>query len=182
MAGELPEVTQPEVLATLLDDEIHEIRLEIGLREGRQVVTVVEITSPTNKIKGSEGRLSYQQKKAQVLASPSHWMEIDLLRTGEPVVPRLASPFDYVVHVSRADERPRGYVWRIFLEDRLPVVGVPLLAEDGEAPLDLQRVLDTVYDRAGYSLHIDYRRPPRVPLAKDKARWANKLLRGKGIR
>ncbi len=180
--GKPPPVTEPEVLTTLLDDEMQEPYLEILDRANRRVVTVIEVVSPTNKIAGSEGRRSYQQKRSEVLRSPSHWMEIDLLRAGAAVVPRLARPYDYVVHVSRAGQRPTGLVWRIFLEDRLPVVGVPLKPEDADAPLDLQQVLTTAYDRAGYDLDLDYRRPPSVPLTREQARWANPLLREKGLR
>lgn len=175
-------VAEPEVLTTLLDDEIHEPYLKVIDSASGQAVTVIEVLSPTNKIPGAEGRRGYQQKKAEVLDSPTHWMEIDLLRAGAPVVPRLARPYDYVVHVSRADQRPKGYVWRIFLDQRLPVVGVPLLPEDAEAPLDLQEVLNSVYDRAGYDLSINYRRPPAVRLTREQARWANELLRSKGLR
>ncbi len=177
-----PSVAEPEVLTTLLDNEIHEPYLQITDRISRQVVTAIEVLSPTNKILGAEGRRSYQQKKAEVLDSPTHWMEIDLLRAGAPVVPRLARPYDYVVHVSRADQRPKGYVWRIFLDQPLPVVGVPLKEEDADAPLDLQEVLNSVYDRAGYDLDIDYRRPPVVRLPREQARWANQVLRSKGLR
>ncbi len=175
-------VAEPEVLTTLLDDEIHEPYLKIIDRKSRQAVTAIEVLSPTNKIAGAEGRRSYRQKKAEVLDSPTHWMEIDLLRTGAPVAPRLARPYDYVVHVSRADQRPKGYVWRIFLDERLPVVGVPLKPEDADAPLDLQEVLNSVYDRAGYEFDLDYRRPPAVRLTREQARWANQVLRSKGLR
>jgi hypothetical protein len=177
-----PSIAEPEVLTTLLDNEIHEPYLTIIDCGSRQAVTVIEVLSPTNKTAGAEGRRRYQQKKTELLDSLTHWMEIDLLRTGAPVVPRLARPYDYVVHVSRADRRPKGYVWRIFLNQQLPVVGVPLKPEDADAPLDLQEVLTTVYDRAGYDLDINYRRPPAVPLTREQARWANQLLRSKGLR
>src|SRR5262245_7503500 len=177
-----PPIAEPEVLTTLLDEERREPYLQIFDSDGRQVVTVIEVVSPSNKIAGSEGRHSYQQKKSDVLASPSHWMEIDLLRTGTPVLSRLARPFDYLVHVSRADKRPKGSVWRIMLAQPLPVVGVPLKGADPDAPLDLQQVLNSAYDRAGYDITIDYRRPPAVPLTREQARWANQLLRDKGLR
>lgn len=177
-----PPVAEPEVLTTLLNEKVEEPFLKVIDRATRRVVTVIEVVSPTNKRMGSEGRRSYQEKKTEVLNSPSHWMEIELLRAGTPVVARLARPFDYVVHVSRADERPKGRVWRILLTQSLPVVAVPLKGSDADVPLDLQAALNTAYDRAGYDLDIDYRRPPVVPLTKEQARWANQLLRRKGFR
>ena len=48
----------------------------------RLVVTVIEILSPTNKVAGSRGRESYETKRQEVMRSPSHLVEIDLLRRG----------------------------------------------------------------------------------------------------
>src|SRR5687768_5063842 len=45
------------------DDEVHEPRLEVIDRHERRVVTVIEILSPANKVPGSRGRESYQQKR-----------------------------------------------------------------------------------------------------------------------
>src|SRR5437588_11017414 len=75
-------VAEPETFVTLLDQEIHEPRMEVVDRETHQVITVIELLSPSNKVLGSEGRRSYQEKRDEVLHSPSHWVEIDLLRTG----------------------------------------------------------------------------------------------------
>jgi hypothetical protein len=46
------DVVKPIVTMTLVDDEIHEARLELVDRERRQVVTVIEVLSPSNKIAG----------------------------------------------------------------------------------------------------------------------------------
>ncbi len=53
-----------------VDDEIHEPRLEILDAERQGVVTLIEILSPANKVNGSRGRESYQQKRQDVLHSP----------------------------------------------------------------------------------------------------------------
>ena len=168
---------EPLVLTTLLDDEIHEARLEVVDREQRTVVTVIEILSPTNKVAGSRGRASYLEKRQEVMTSPSHLVEIDLLRAGLPLHTREALPrADYYVHVSRTDLRPKGLVWPITLQQRLPVIAIPLRLEDPEAPLDLQEILNTAYDRAAYDLAIDYGRETVPPLTTDQRRWAEELL------
>src|SRR4051812_40843095 len=96
-----PEV-EPIVLTTLIEDEIHEAHLEIIDREHHLVVTVIEVVSPTNKVAGSRGRASFEQKRREVMSSPSHWVEIDLLRGGVPLRAREAiPPCEYLVHVSR---------------------------------------------------------------------------------
>jgi hypothetical protein len=176
-------VAEPIEVTSLIDDEIHEARLEVIDREQRQVVTVIEIISPTNKVAGSCGQSSYLQKRQEVMDSPSHMVEIDLLRAGVPLNFReMLPPHDYLVHVSIRQGRPRARAWPIRLQQRLPVVAIPLRAEDKDAPLDLQQVLSAVYDRAGYDMSIKYRNEPNPPLHGENATWAAVLLREKGLR
>ncbi|MCY2991111.1 MAG: DUF4058 family protein [Planctomycetota bacterium] len=173
---------EPLVLTTLIDDEIHEARLEVVDREQRRVVTVIEILSPTNKVAGSRGRASYLEKRQEVMTSPSHLVEIDLLRAGMPLHTRETLPRpDYCVHASRTDLRPKGLVWPITLQQRLPVISIPLRLEDPEVPLDLQEVLNTAYERAAYDLAIDYGRETVPPLTVDQRRWADELLKNAGV-
>ena len=80
------EVAEPIVATTWFEEEIHEAFLKIIDRESRDVVTVIEILSPTNKVPGSPGRESFEEKRREVMHSPSHWVEIDLLR-GTRMVP-----------------------------------------------------------------------------------------------
>lgn len=170
-------VAQPVVMTTLIDDEIHEAYLEVVDTKQHLVITVIEILSPTNKIAGSRGRASYEQKRREVMMSPSHFVEIDLLRAGEPIHTReLLPPGDYFVHVSQKDRRPKGFIWPIALPQQLPVIGIPLKPEDPNAPLNLQAVLETAYDRAAYDLQIDYSVAPKPPLSAETAPWAVALL------
>jgi len=177
------EVAEPVDVTILIDDEIHESFLEVIDREQRQVVTVIEVVSPTNKVSGSRGQASYMQKRQEVLHSPSHWVEIDLLRQGEAIVLREVLPAcHYTVHVSRVERRPKPKTWPIRLHQRLPAIPIPLLPADGEVLLDLQTVLTTAYDRAAYDLDIDYRTDPVPPLTGADAEWADQLLKTKGLR
>ncbi len=128
-------VAEPVDLTTLIEDEIHEARLEVIDHEHRLVVTVIEILSPTNKVSGSRGRESYLQQRTEVMKSPSHFVELDLLRDGVSLTAReLLPPADYYLHVSRSDRRPKSRVWPILLPQRLPAVPIALRPEDGEAP------------------------------------------------
>jgi hypothetical protein len=176
-------VAEPLLMTTMIEDEIREARVEIIDANGRSVVAVIEVLSPTNKIKGSRGRASYEEKRREVMMSPSHLIEIDLLREGDHIHTReLFPPADYYVHVSRTGDRPKGYVWPILLTQRLPVIFIPLKPEDPDAELDLQAVLNTAYDRAAYDLVVDYTRQPVPPLTDETAAWATELLRAKGLR
>jgi hypothetical protein len=177
------EAPEPIVATTMMDDEIHESRLEIVDRQGRTVVTVIELISPTNKVPGSRGRASFEMKRREVMNSPSHWIEIDLLRAGQGLYTRESiPPCEYLVHLSHVDRRPSGWLWPIRLSQRLPNIKVPLRPEDPDASLDLQTVLTTAYDRAGYDLSVDYTRDPVPPLTGEWVAWSDGLLKAKGLR
>ena len=176
-------VAEPVEVLMFLEEEIREMHVEVLDAELRQVVTVIEVLSPSNKVPGARGRASYRRKRAEVLGSTSHWVEIDLLREGTRVGAAEPLPYgDYFVHVSRVERRPSGQVWPIRLPQPLPVVPIPLHASDPDAQLDLQRVLNAVYDRASYDLAIDYRPPPVPPLPPAYANWADRLLKDQGHR
>ncbi len=153
--------------------------VEIRDVAGRRLVTAIELLSPTNK--RGEGEAEYAEKRQELLRSPSHLLEIDLLRSGNRFPLRGPLPsVPYFVFLSRAGRRPKIEVWPIALDQPLPTVPVPLLDGDPDAVLDLQRALQTVYDIVGYDLAIDYRQPPAVPLAPDQQAWADELLRAAG--
>ncbi len=174
---------EPLIVPITLDDDIEEARLEIKHIKSGTLVAVIEVMSPSNKILGSVGRESFMKKRRETLASDVHWVEIDLLRAGAPSMklPKKAIS-DYRVIVSKAAEYRRASCWPIYLRQPLPVIGVPLRAPDADVPLDLMAVLSAAYDRAAYDRSIEYTAPPDPPLAKDAAKWADKLLRSKGLR
>jgi hypothetical protein len=176
-------LAEPLVLTTLSDVEVHDRRLEIRALDSGEVVTVLEVLSPANKVGGSEGRNGFLAKRREITASPAHWVEIDLLRAGLSLeLRKRLDPHEYFVHVSPAELRPKGRVWPIRLQDRLPAVGIPLRAPDPDATLDLQRALDAVYERGAFDLKFDYAKDPVPPLPPELAKWANKLLKQKKLR
>ncbi len=170
-------IAEPLIVPGLLDEEIREAYLKITHLESDTLVTIIEVLSPTNKIRGSRGRASFMEKRRDVLTSEVHWVEIDLLRAGAPSVthPPLV-PSDYRVLVSRAGQRTRARYWPISVRQALPVIGIPLRGKDPDVPLDLGGVLRTVYDRAAYDVSLDYRRDPEPPLEAEDAAWARELL------
>jgi hypothetical protein len=176
-------VAEPMIAVTLIDDEIHEPYLEVIDASDRSVVAVIEVLSPTNKVAGADGLESFLEKRKQIMKSSSHWVEIDVLRAGvSPILPEIVLEHEYLVHISPVDRRPRGLLWPIRLSERLPIIRVPLRGKDETVPLDLQEVLDTVYDRADYDLEIDYTKQPVPALNKKWKAWADRLLREKGRR
>ena len=148
--------------------------IEIRTRAGRHLVTVVELLSPSNKHPGGH-REQYLHKRGEILASGTHLVEIDLLR-GWPRMPLTNLPeCDYYVLVSRAEDRPRAGLWPIRLRDPLPAVSIPLRGPDAAARLDLQDLLNRIYDDARYQTYI-YDGEPEPLLPPAEAEWARQVI------
>ena len=177
-----PTAAVPLIVPTLMDEEIEEAFLKIIAVESQELVTLIEVLSPTNKVRGSRGRASFMAKRHDIMNSEVNWVEIDLLRAGIPSVtdPPLKPSTDYRVLVSRADQRTRTRYWPISVRQPLPVISIPLRGKDPEVPLDLGAVFKSVYDRAAYDVSVDSRKEPQPPLEGDDAKWARELLRGSG--
>ena len=158
-----------------VEEERHRF-LEIHDRRNRRVITVIELLSPTNKKPGPD-RDDYLMKRGQILASSVHLVEIDLRRGGQRPGPPELPMCDYYVLVSKAGERehPGLGVWPIRLEDRLPLVPIPLSDPDPAVDLDLQAVLNQSYDAAKYESYI-YQEEPEPPLSLDQLEWARQFI------
>ncbi len=76
--------SMPRVVDLPVPEEVVERYLEIREVATGDVITVVELLSPTNKTAGA-GRQEYENKRMQVLGSATHLVEIDLIRRGGPM-------------------------------------------------------------------------------------------------
>ena len=85
-------------------------------------------------------------------------------------------PAPYFVVLSRASNRPLAPVWAIQIADALPVVPVPLLFPDPDAPLDLQETMTRAYQRGGYDSEIDYSVMPTPPWTPEESAWIAERL------
>jgi hypothetical protein len=178
----LAELDEPLIVEAPLD--VHEPFIEIiDLSSGRQVVTVIEVVSPSNKFAGP-GQDLYLTKQRDVLQSTAHLVEIDLLRAGPHAlaVPlsRIASKgkYDYLVSVNRASRLRRIFdTYPRTIRDRLPRIGIPLHEPDTDVQLDLQAALDQTYSAGRYAERIDYSRSCEPPLSPEDEAWADQLVR-----
>src|SRR4051794_10555485 len=168
-------VAAPIEMETLMPEKVLQVSLEIRDQASRELVTAIEVLSPTNK--RSNGRDEYLDKRAKYLLSRAHLVEIDLLRAGQrlPMVGQLPSA-PYFAFVSRAWKRPICEVWPISLGEYLPRIEIPLAGRDEHVSLDLQRAFSNVYDQCGLELVVDYARPPEVQLDEQQSSWARKVL------
>jgi hypothetical protein len=171
--------------------------IEIHDLEGREVVTVIEMLSPSNKA-NSLGRDDYLLQQQQVLLSQPNFVEIDLLRQGLHTVAAPAvniarlGPADYLI-CTRRTARPtppsppcegggsRG-VLRLTVRDSLPHVAIPLREGEADVVLHLAKVFTRCYDNGAYARRLDYTQEPDPPLRPDDVAWADELLRQHGLR
>ncbi len=144
--------------------------VEIRDRSDRELVTVIELLTPSNKYMGPD-REQYLAKRMELLNGPAHLVEIDLLRGGPPLPAADRPDCSYSVLVSRVEGRPDAEFWPVALRERLPMVPIPVRAPDSDARLDLQAALDRIYDEAGYADYI-YEESPRPRLDVNDAAWA----------
>ncbi len=140
-------------------DEIRESYLVIRRNKEHEVVTVIEILSPTNKRIDTDGQQTYLAKRLQLMQTRSNFVEIDLLRGGKRMPCEPPPSGDFYALVSRPRYRPVVEIYDWPLSRRLPIIPIPLSPPDADTTLNLQNVFDTVYDRAGYDYSIDYSAP-----------------------
>lgn len=169
------EAVAPVVAQLPLPEEVKERYLEIRTVPDQEVITVIEILSPTNKTT-REGREVYDKKRLKVLGSLTHLVEIDLLRTGQPFAMKTPRQSDYRLVVSRSQRRPNADVYLFSLRDPIPNLPIPLRKGEAEPVVPLNQILHDLYDQGGYDLIIDYQRPPESPLSEADAAWAAGVL------
>lgn len=167
---------KPKMYSVPAVDEESQPYLTIRTRDDRKVVTMIELLSPINKRSG-EGIQEYMTKRANFLRTLSSVVEIDLLRGGSrlPTEPEFQHG-DYVCFVIRHGDHSHveGYSW--MLEERLPVIPIPLLDGTPDVGLDLQRAFDLVFDRHGYDYALDYSASILPPVDEPREQWIRTQL------
>jgi hypothetical protein len=173
-----------EPTATLMIEEQEEEEEEnaIAVRTvgNERLVTVIEILSYSNKTSGAEKRARYLLKRRELLHSGVNLVEIDLLRWGQRIVSALpAQP--YHILVSRAEERPRIYVWSFAIDAPIPDAPLPLLEVDEQVPLPLQQAFTTVYQSRRFRQRLNYQTDPPPPLTSAQLAYVRACLVDEGI-
>ncbi len=152
---------------------------------GNRLITAIEVLSPDNKTKGP-GRKNYLQKRAEVRQARASLVEIDLLRAGNPTLRVSANqlkklpPWHYLAGVMRRPKQQE--VYPIALQQRLPIVGIPLKRKDADIPLDLQAAFSLVWEKGPYPALLNYDGPPPGDMTPDEIAWCDQQLRHAGYR
>jgi hypothetical protein len=182
-----PEQNREQTIATIeptlyeipLPVEHSELYLVIKDRKNREIVTVIELLSPSNKAPGADGRREYLTKRDELLQRRVNLVEIDLLRGG--IRPATTTPLpaktDYCVFLHRVELRPKVQVFEWTVRDPLPTIPIPLAAGDRDVALRLQDAFADFYDAAQYALALDYTETLQPALGKSDAAWARRLVK-----
>ena len=142
---------------------------------GDKVLTAIELLSPTNKSEG-DGNELYIRKQREYRLAKVNMVEIDLTRAGnrDLVFPLNCIPSShrttYLAWVHRSHSPTQIEVYPIPLDQPLPVIAIPLRADQSDAPLDLQAAVTACYLNGRYR-DIDYSKPLRPALSTADATW-----------
>lgn len=169
-------------LFTSVIREPHEEQfVEIRERGDGQLVTLIDVVSPTNKTT-SVGREAYHATRKLIQTQRSAALEIDLVSHGNPMLDfaRDSLPdHDYTFTVTRAMAPGKYEIYTASVQKRLPKFKLPLAVDDRDAMLDLQDVFRRAYDLGGFQKHLDYAQPlpPTVQLSDVNRTWVDLTLK-----
>lgn len=158
VAPVLRRVVEPDIL------KLRTVRIiEVGSEE---LVTVIEVLSPATK-QGTHLQ-EYRLKRARILRSAAHFVEIDLLRSGERpgrevITPPIDSDYLLLVNHAQEDSVRVSEIWPVHVNQSLPLLPIPLREPDPDVILDLNAVLADAYTNGAYERRIDYRKPVPPP-------------------
>ena len=167
---------EPVACVLPMTEERREVFLVIRRGDTREIVTVIELLSPSNKRPGRQGRDQYIEKRRSILESRTHLVEIDLVRGGRRMPATGVPEGDYLAIISRSGRRPLADAYAWPLAHVLPAILIPLSGDDPDVTLELQQVFDLVYDRAGYDYSLNYTRTVEPSLDDSQVTWVASVL------
>lgn len=158
-------------------EEVSEARMEIRRFPDRELVTVIELLSPSNK--EAPGETLYSQKRLELIHRPVHLVELDLLIGGKRLSMEDELPKGhYYAFISRAERRFLSDTFAWTIRDPLPTIPIPLVAPDLDIPIDLATIFNSVYQTVRYERTIDYQSQLSLPLGPEDRAWAEAIARG----
>jgi hypothetical protein len=149
--------------------------VEIRDRAKNQLITAIEILSPSNK--RHPGLEQYRQKRLALHESGVQLLEIDLLRRGKRVIhnPQITKTH-YLFSLWRVGSESLS-IWTNIIRENLPILPVPLAEDDPDARLPLKLALERIYERGLYQLSIDYgTRPPAPKFEEEEMVWIKAMV------
>jgi hypothetical protein len=154
-----------------IKEEVKERWIEIRKAGSSGVLTVIEIL--TREYKTGEYFSGYVGRRGVWLSQPLHLIELDLFLAGRHHALRNDDAVHYSINTYSPTSwgTPTRLTWTI--RDRSPRMAIPFGGES--VNIDLADVLNTSYDRAGYSFSTDYRAALNLPLSDQDREWARTI-------
>jgi hypothetical protein len=161
--------------AVISYDEPTQKFVEIRGMPLRDLVTTIELLSPTNKGSGPD-RSTYLAKRSDLLRHGVNTVDMDFLLRGHRL-PLLAPlpPGDFFAYVTWASDAGQCQVYSWSVRQVSPVIRVPLKAALA-VPFDLQAVFNRVWDRNRYALQIRHDQAVPLQLAPADRDWVRLQL------
>jgi hypothetical protein len=156
-------------------DEPRQLYVQIRRVPQQEVVTEVEVLSPSNKRKGGEDRAAYLAKRRALFRHDVNLVELDLLIGGERL--KMRDPLPEGAYYAFVTRPPRSHECEVYawpLRVPLPTVAVPLRQPDGDVGLDLQTIFARTYDGNRFDLVVQYDSPLDMLPEPDRD-WAEQL-------
>lgn len=166
---------EPVTIEAPIEQEVRDRWIEILHKPDDELVTVIEVLSPTNKT--GDGYGEYRAKRTAVLRHKVNLVELDLLVGGRRMEWAENLPAgDYYAVVARA-ARPRKrdvYAWGV--RQPLPTLPVPLRTGDPDVPLDVAAAFAVAFDRGRYARRLRYAEPPVTALNEADRGWVRDVV------
>jgi hypothetical protein len=166
--------TIPQSIVTL--DQPTQKLVEIRGQPNHELVTTIELLSPSNKRAGDD-RTAYLAKRVDLLRHGVNIVDLDLLLNGQrlPLLEPLPDG-DFHAFVTRALQHHDCLVYSWSVRDVLPTISIPLKDDERDVTLNLQSVFQRVYDRNRYPLQIRYDQPIPSALSEQDRQWVAALI------
>lgn len=171
-----PALLEPVTLPLIMPEKQRQNYIEIYDYPEQELITVIEVLSPTNK---SKGREEYLIKRDAILSRDVHLVELDLLVNGQRLPTAEPLPQDdYYAFVARHECRPLCDVYHWSVRQPLPAVPIPLKSPDPDLIVELSPVFAETFARGRYERRLRYGTAPRARLSRADREWAKQLTAG----
>ncbi len=172
------------LFTSILKEQMQEPFLEIRQKSSSdKLVTLIELISPTNRTH-PEGKLRYELRRTEARNEGAHFVELDLVLQGQTCLEAELTSLtesQYVCCVTRAARPIKHELYGTLLTKRLPRIRLPMIADERDLVLDVQALVNRVFDRC-FDGQIDYNVDPHVPLSDADRHWMDQLLRNEKLR
>ena len=149
---------------------------------GGRVITVIEFVSPTNKRPG-DGLEKYLQKHTECLDAGVNFVEIDLTCGGDRslIMPiqdiALEGRSTYAATLRRVSDPKHVWLFNLPIQKRLGAIPIPLRKSDQDSILNLQSIVDKIYNSGRYASDLDYQKPLANVFSDSDTVWINNILK-----